>query len=67
MENAGGRDIRHNSQVERGQRGGKDILGHHHLRTAKTRIGLGRGEDMVLCGVREAIQQKVNGQQKYPI
>lgn len=57
MKDAAGRQVRHNTQIESGQGSGQDILRHHHLRPSKTRVDLRGGKDVVLRGVREAIQK----------
>lgn len=40
MKNAGGGQMRHDAQIESGQRSGEDILRHHHLRASKARVDL---------------------------
>lgn len=54
----------HDQQVAARQDGREDILGNHHLRSREARVQLRRAEDVVLGGVREAVQEQVDGKKE---
>lgn len=56
--------MRHDQEVRRSQNGRENILSDHHLGSGEAGVQLGRGEDVVLRGVGQAIQEEVDGQQK---
>lgn len=64
MQNPALREVRHDQEVCRSQNGRENILSNHHLRSSEACVQLGRGEDMVLSGVGQAIQKEVDGQQE---
>lgn len=54
----------HDQQVAARQDSREDILGNHHLRPGEARVQLRRAEDVVLGGVREAVQEQVDGEEE---
>ena len=60
VQNAGRGQMGHDQQIAARQERRKDVLGHHHLRPGEARVQLRRAEDMVLGGVREAVQEQVD-------
>lgn len=64
MHNAALRDMRHNQEVCGSQYSGEHILRDHHLGPGEAGVQLGRREDVVLCGVGQAVEEEIDGQQE---